>query len=364
MSLKQTVAPTIEPISLAQAKSHLRLDSGSFSSDLTTAQTIVPGAHIIAAAFSLVGTAVDVLGYDVVVNLDSGTNGSGGTVDVKLQDSDDNTTWTDVTGGAFTRVTEANDNAIQELAYTGGKRYLRAVCTVATATCDFGVSILKKAGPNTEDTLLEALITAVRQDAEDFQNMAYLEQTWELWLDGFPDKDFIKIPLPPLYVPVITAGSFSTGTTYRIVTVGNTDFTLIGASANTVGIVFTATGAGSGTGTATASGIIKYYGTDDTEYSMSGADYIVDDKSEPGRIVLAYGKSWPSTTLRTANGVCVTFIAGYGDEASDVPRNIWVGMLLLLGHYYENREAVTSGQKIELPMGAQSLLWKKRMVPV
>jgi hypothetical protein len=50
---------------------------------------------------------------------------------------------------------------------------------------------------------------------------------------------------------LITAGSFVAGLDYTIVTVGTTDFTLIGASANTVGIVFTATGVGSGTGTAT-----------------------------------------------------------------------------------------------------------------
>jgi len=50
---------------------------------------------------------------------------------------------------------------------------------------------------------------------------------------------------------VITAGSFVTDTKYTIVTVGTTDFTAIGASSNTVGVAFTATGAGSGTGTAT-----------------------------------------------------------------------------------------------------------------
>jgi len=49
----------------------------------------------------------------------------------------------------------------------------------------------------------------------------------------------------------ITAGSFVIGTRYTITFVGTTDFTAIGASSNTVGIVFTATGAGSGTGTAT-----------------------------------------------------------------------------------------------------------------
>ena len=46
------------------------------------------------------------------------------------------------------------------------------------------------------------------------------------------------------------AGSFIVGKSYTIKTVGTTDFTAIGASANTVGVTFTATGVGSGTGTA------------------------------------------------------------------------------------------------------------------
>ncbi len=46
------------------------------------------------------------------------------------------------------------------------------------------------------------------------------------------------------------AGSFIVGKSYTIKTVGTTDFTAIGASANTVGVTFTATDVGSGTGTA------------------------------------------------------------------------------------------------------------------
>ena len=49
----------------------------------------------------------------------------------------------------------------------------------------------------------------------------------------------------------IAATAISSGTTYEIVTVGDTDFTAIGASSNTVGVQFDATGAGTGTGTAT-----------------------------------------------------------------------------------------------------------------
>lgn len=48
----------------------------------------------------------------------------------------------------------------------------------------------------------------------------------------------------------ITAGSFVATKQYTIRSVGTTDFTLIGAVANTVGVLFTATGVGSGTGVA------------------------------------------------------------------------------------------------------------------
>ena len=52
---------------------------------------------------------------------------------------------------------------------------------------------------------------------------------------------------------VENAGSFTVGEEYTIRTVGSTNFTVIGAASNTVGVTFTATGVGSGSGTAIAS---------------------------------------------------------------------------------------------------------------
>jgi hypothetical protein len=49
----------------------------------------------------------------------------------------------------------------------------------------------------------------------------------------------------------VSAGSFVIGTTYTITSLGNTDFTAIGSTANTVGVTFIATNTGTGTGTAT-----------------------------------------------------------------------------------------------------------------
>ena len=52
-----------------------------------------------------------------------------------------------------------------------------------------------------------------------------------------------------------TAGTFVVDKEYQIITVGTTDYTLIGANNNTLGTVFTATGVGTGTGTASYSNL-------------------------------------------------------------------------------------------------------------
>lgn len=70
--------------------------------------------------------------------------------------------------------------------------------------------------------------------------------TWPALLDENTD-DTKTLSLTP-----VSAGSFVTGQVYRITVIGTTDFTLIGASANTVGFYFTATGPGVGSGTAFA----------------------------------------------------------------------------------------------------------------
>lgn len=57
-------------------------------------------------------------------------------------------------------------------------------------------------------------------------------------------------PTTPQDGTTVSAGSFTVGLDYVIVTSGDTDFTAIGAADNNPGTFFTATGAGAGTGTA------------------------------------------------------------------------------------------------------------------
>ena len=78
----------------------------------------------------------------------------------------------------------------------------------------------------------------------------------------------------------VNAGSFVPGATYTILSVGTTNFTAIGASSNTVGVEFIATGAGSGTGTALAEVLIEFtrYNSFQIPYTAStvNLDHTVD----------------------------------------------------------------------------------------
>lgn len=58
-------------------------------------------------------------------------------------------------------------------------------------------------------------------------------------------------------IATTTAGFFIINRHYTIATVGTTDFTAIGASTNTVGVIFAATGVGDGTGTATSEPTVR-----------------------------------------------------------------------------------------------------------
>jgi hypothetical protein len=60
--------------------------------------------------------------------------------------------------------------------------------------------------------------------------------------------------IAPTTGSAVAAGSLNPTTTYRITTLGTSDFTLVGAAKNVVGEVFVASATTAGTGTATAMG--------------------------------------------------------------------------------------------------------------
>lgn len=61
-----------------------------------------------------------------------------------------------------------------------------------------------------------------------------------------------------------------------------------------------------------------YRGGDGTNVSVDAGTYRVDDISEPGRLLLQPGSGWPSVTEDRAVAT-ITYTAGYGDDAGDLP---------------------------------------------
>lgn len=92
---------------------------------------------------------------------------------------------------------------------------------------------------------------------------------------------------------------------------------------------------------------VKYIDSAGIEQTLAPEDYILDKDSEPGRLVPAYGKAWPS--IRSVpNAVRVRYVCGYG-VAADVPDDIKTWMLLAINTLFENRGSMVDGNTIALP---------------
>ena len=157
-----------------------------------------------------------------------------------------------------------------------------------------------------DDTYIGTLITVARQNVESHLRRALISQTWEVVLDAFP-AGVIRLRKPPL------------------------------ASVTS----------------------IKYTDDEGNESTYSSANYVVDTDTEPGRVVLKSGQTWPAVTLAAANGVRVRYVAGYGAAGSNVPQAIRQAILLVIGSLYENREDVLVAQGVSigvLPFGVVALL--------
>jgi len=81
---------------------------------------------------------------------------------------------------------------------------------------------------------------------------------------------------------------------------------------------------------------VKYFDDSDNESTWATSNYYVDLVRNPARIVLRDGGSFP-TDLRTANGIEVTYVAGYGSNRSDIPEAIRTAMLQYIIYLYEHR---------------------------
>lgn len=263
MSIKIITPPASEPVTLQEAALQCRVE--------TNAGPVVACATVINTA-----TVTPVSVYGIMAGM--GVSGAG------IQSS-----TTVLSVGATTITLSKNATATA------------AAAELTFASADYSTG---------EDSLLSSLIVVAREYCEAYQNRAYVTQTIELSMDGWPSFP-VELPRPPL------------------------------ASVTS----------------------IKYYDTANMEYTLAGTNYFVDVDSEPGRVALGYGVSLPTTTLREIGAVKIRYTAG--SATANVSRRVKQAMLLLIGYWYENREAALSGKtSTEIEFSVMSLLGFDRMVPV
>lgn len=174
------------------------------------------------------------------------------------------------------------------------------------------------------DELFNRLIKQARQYVETVCWRKIMTQTWDIYLDDFPWSDCIPLPWGNLQAV--------TGLDYTDSNDSTTTWTVSGTNLS----------------------------------NSDGVQAVVDIVSDPGRIVLKYGKSWPSVTMATSNPLHIRFRCGYGDTSASVPEEIRGAMLLLIDHWYRNSSAVVVGQTAAidskyLEMGVHALLANYRL---
>jgi uncharacterized phiE125 gp8 family phage protein len=146
---------------------------------------------------------------------------------------------------------------------------------------------------SSEDMLIAALITAARVHLELSLGRAMIAQGWSWFLDQWPDEPVLELPLAP--VQSIAAVRVQA-----------------------------------------ADGIV----------ALAPSAYLLDGHGEPPRLATRERASWarlaPAPALGV-NGIEIDLVAGYGPSAADVPRPLRQAILLMLAHWFQNREPIEVG---------------------
>ncbi|KQT37682.1 phage head-tail connector protein [Methylophilus sp. Leaf414] len=147
---------------------------------------------------------------------------------------------------------------------------------------------------DSENILLEALISAAREHAEHICGRAFADQTWEGVLDSFSLSN-IGLPL----TPILSIAS------------------------------------------------IKYIDVNGVEQTLNNTVYGLDDYGMAHSVALMPGQNWPAVSSSVINPIKIRFVAGY--TADTVPNVVKHWICLRVAQAFKNREAYAESGFVEMP---------------
>jgi len=87
---------------------------------------------------------------------------------------------------------------------------------------------------------------------------------------------------------------------------------------------------------------ITYLDGNGDSQTLASNQYTVDANTRPGRVIPAYNVTWPLVRSQE-NTITVTYVAGHGDSAANVPASIKDAIIAYVGHLYGNRDGGCAG---------------------
>lgn len=108
---------------------------------------------------------------------------------------------------------------------------------------------------------------------------------------------------------------------------------------------------------------VAYTDANGSDQALDASVYQLVNRAAGSFLVLRNGQGWPAVATRP-DAVRVTLVAGYGETAAHVPAAVRQAALLLCGHWYQSREAVSMkpGESREVPLTVSALLAPFRRV--
>lgn len=161
-----------------------------------------------------------------------------------------------------------------------------------------------------EDSFIGTLITAARLHVEGTTGRALLAQSWRTVCDDWPEDRTVKLPVGPIM----------------------------------------------------SLGEIRVYDMEGMATILALAQFQSETKSMPARIHL------PATiagmpVLRDRAAIEIDYVAGYGNDVADVPQDLRQALLMLVGYWFEHRDAVViAGSGAVVPGGFDSLVASYRQI--